>query len=218
MRGRRAKRANEANPMTQLLSLSATDLLDRFASPDPTPGGGSAAALAGALAAALVEMVAGLPRTRTGAPDEREKLDAARASAGRAGSRLRQLVDLDTEAYNAVTAAFKLPKATDDEKTARSAAIARAMRQATEVPLETCDCAAQVLRASAQALAHGNPNAASDVRTAMALCRAALDAGAENVRANAGSPALAAEAPLLLARLETIRAPLESMLANPSRK
>ena len=204
--------------MTSLLSLSATDLLDRFASSDPTPGGGSAAALAGALAASLVEMVAGLPKTRTGAADEREKLDAAKATAAKAGSRLRQLVELDTEAYNAVTAAYRLPKATDDEKAARTAAIAKAMRQATDVPLETCECAAQVLRAAASGLAHGNPNAASDVRTAMALCRAALDAGAENVRANVSSPSIAAESPLLLARLEAIRAPLESMLGNPSRK
>jgi len=204
--------------MTQLLSLPTTDLLDRFASQDPTPGGGSAAALAGALAAALVEMVANLPKTRTGAPDEREKLDAAKAAAQKAGARLRQLVDLDTDSYNAVTAAYRLPKATDEEKSARSAAILKAMRQATEVPLETCECAAQVLRASAQALAHGNPNAASDVRTAMALCRAALDAGAENVRANVASPSLTAESPLYLARLEALRAPLESMLANPSRK
>jgi len=204
--------------MTQLLSLPTTDLLDRFASSDPTPGGGSAAALAGALAASLVEMVAGLPKTRTGAPDEREKLDAAQASAKKAGARLRQLVDLDTESYNAVTAAYRMPKATDDEKAARSAAIAKAMRQATEIPLETCECAAQVLRASALVLAHGNSNAASDVRTAMALCRAALDAGAENVRANVSSPSLVNESPLFLGRIETIRAPLESMLANPSRK
>jgi formiminotetrahydrofolate cyclodeaminase len=204
--------------VSALLSLPARDLLDRFASSDPTPGGGSAAALAGALAAALVEMVAGLPKTRTGAPDEREKLDAAQAAARKAGARLRELVDLDTDAYNAVTAAYRLPKATDDEKAARGAAIGKAMRQATEVPLETCDCAAQVLRASAQALAHGNQNAASDVRTAMALCRAALDAGAENVRANLSSPSLAQESPMFLGRLEAIRAPLESMLANPSRK
>ena len=201
-----------------LLSLKTTDLLDRFASSDPTPGGGSAAALAGALAAALVEMVAGLPKTRTGAPEEREKLDGAKAMAGKAGARLRQLVDLDTDAYNAVTAAYKLPKASDEEKAARAAAIAKAMRQATDVPLETCERTAEVLRAAAQALAHGNPNAASDARTAIALCRAALDAGGENVRANLSSPSIAAEAPLLLARLETIRAPLESMLANPSRK
>jgi methenyltetrahydrofolate cyclohydrolase len=201
-----------------LLSISANDLLDRFASSDPTPGGGSAAALAGALAAGLVEMVAGLQKTRTGTPEEREKLDAAKASAAKAGARLRQLVDLDTDAYNAVTAAYKLPKSTDDEKAARTVAIAKAMRQATEVPLETCERSAEVLRAAAQALAHGNPNAASDARTAIALCRAALDAGAENVRVNVASPSIAQEAPLLLARLETIRAPLESMLANPNRK
>ena len=204
--------------MTSLLSLSANDLLDRFASSEPTPGGGSAAALSGALAAALVEMVTGLPKTRTGAPDEREKLEAAKASARKAGARLRELVDLDTDAYNAVTAAYRLPKATDDEKAARTKAIAAAMRQATEIPLETCECAAQVLRAAAQALAHGNANAASDVRTAIALCRAALDAGAENVRVNIDSPSLAKEAPLFLGRLESLRAPLESMLANPSRK
>lgn len=201
-----------------LLALSARDLLDRFASSDPTPGGGSAAAYSGALAAALVEMVAGLPKTRTGAAEEREKLDAARASASRAGARLRELVDLDTEAYNAVTAAYRLPKASDDEKAARSAAIKAAMRQATEVPLETCERAADVLRAAASALAHGNPNASSDVRTAMALCRAALDAGAENVRVNLEAPSMAAEAPALLARLETIRQPLESLLGNPSRR
>lgn len=201
-----------------LLALSANDLLDRFASEAPTPGGGSAAALAGALAASLVEMVASLPKTRTGAADEREKLDAAKASAAKAGGRLRQLVDLDTEAYNAVTAAYRLPKATDEEKAARSAAIKVAMRQATDVPMETCERAAEVLRAAAQVLAHGNPNASSDARTAIALCRAALDAGAENVRVNVDSPSLAADAPLLLARLETIRMPLDSMLANPSRK
>ena len=201
-----------------LLALPAEDLLDRFASADPTPGGGSAAALAGALAAALVEMVAGLPKTRTGAPDEREKLDAAKASAALAGGRLRRLVDLDTDAYNAVTAAYRMPRVTEEEKAARSAAIAKAMRQATEVPLETCERAAEVLRAAAQALAHGNPSAASDARTAMALCRAALDAGGENVRTNLTSPSIAAEAPVFLARLETVRAPLESMLANPTRK
>jgi glutamate formiminotransferase/formiminotetrahydrofolate cyclodeaminase len=201
-----------------LLSLPAEALLDRFASQDPTPGGGSAAALAGALAAALVEMVAGLPRTRTGAPEERKKLDAAKASAAMAGGRLRQLVELDREAYDAVTAAYRMPRTTDEEKAARSSAIAKAMLEATEVPLETCECAGEVLRAAALALAHGNPNAASDARTAMALCRAALDGGAENVRANLSSPSISAHSPLFLARLETVRAPLESMLANPARK
>jgi formiminotetrahydrofolate cyclodeaminase len=204
--------------MTSLLSLSTDTLLDRFASQDPAPGGGSAAALAGALAASLVEMVASLPKTRTGTPEEREKLDSAKALAAKAGARLRQLVDLDTDAYNAVTVAYRLPKATDEEKAMRSAAIAQAMRQATEVPLETCERSGDVLSAAALALAHGNANAASDARTAIALCRAALDAGAENVKVNLASPSIAAESPLFLGRLETIRAPLESMLQNPNRK
>lgn len=201
-----------------LLSLKTSDLLDRFASNDPTPGGGSAAALAGALAATLVQMVAGLPKTRTGAPEEREKLDGAKASAAKAGARLRELVDLDTDAYNAVTAAYRLPKATDDEKAARSAAIKAAMRNATEVPLESCERSIEVLRAAALTLAHGNDNAASDVRTAISLCRAAIDSAAENVRANVASPSIAAESSLLLGRLETMRAPLESMLSNTNRR
>jgi formiminotetrahydrofolate cyclodeaminase len=191
-----------------LLSLPAERLLERFKSSDPTPGGGSAAALAGALAAALVEMVAGLPKTRTGAPEEREKLDAARVQAAKAGARLRVLVDLDSAAYEAVMAAFKLPKSTEDEKAARKAAVARATKLATETPLETVERASEVLRAAAHALANGNENALSDVRVAMSLGRAAIEGGAENVRINLQSPSIAAEASSYLARLETLLATL----------
>ena len=189
-----------------LLELKTSDLLDRFASNSPTPGGGSAAALAGALAATLVEMVAMNPKTRTGAPEEREKLDRAKAEAAKAGARLRQLVDLDTDAYDAILAAFKLPKGTDDEKAARKAAVAAATRRATETPLETVERASEVLRAAALALANGNENALSDVRVAMSLCRAAIEGGAENVRINLESPSIAAEKSGFLARLETLLA------------
>lgn len=189
-----------------LLSLPTQSLLDRFASSDPTPGGGSAAALAGAMAAALVEMVAAMPKTRTGTPEEREKLDGARAQAAKAGARLRELVDLDTAAYNAVMAAFKLPKATDDEKAVRKNAIADATRLATETPLETVERGVDVLRAAAVALSCGNENALSDVRTAMSLCRAAIEGGTENVRINLTSPSIAKESSAYLARLETLLA------------
>lgn len=189
-----------------LLDLKTSELLDRFASNAPTPGGGSAAALAGALAATLVEMVAANPKTRTGAPEEREKLDQAKAQAAKAGARLRELVDLDTDAYNAILAAFKLPKATDDEKAARKAAVAAATRGATETPLETVERASEVLRAAALALGNGNENALSDVRVAMSLCRAAIEGGAENVRINLESPSIAAEKSGFLARLETLLA------------
>jgi formiminotetrahydrofolate cyclodeaminase len=178
--------------VTDLLGLSAGELLDRFASPDPTPGGGSAAALAGATGAALVLMVAGLPKTRTGAASERERLDAARGWAQEAGARLRRLVDEDSRAYDAVVAAYKLPKGSDAEKAARKEAVARAMALATDVPLQTLEACLVVLKAAQEAAEHGNPNALSDARTAGALAWAGLLGAAENVRINSASRGMAA--------------------------
>ena len=173
--------------MTKLLSLPAADLLDRFASPDPTPGGGSAAALAGALGAALVSMVCAMPKTRTGAVPERARLDAALAWAREAGERLRALVQEDARAYDAVVAAYRLPKGTDEDKAARKSAIAAAMARATEVPLETAEACLVVLKSAEEAVLHGNPNALSDARTGAALGWAGLVGAAENVRINAAS-------------------------------
>jgi formiminotetrahydrofolate cyclodeaminase len=170
-----------------LLGLTTADLLDRFASSDPTPGGGSAAALAGATGAALVLMVAGMPRTRTGAPEERTRLEAAQGWAREAGSRLRRLVDEDSRSYDGVVAAYKLPKASDAEKAARKEAMGRAMALATDVPLQTAEACLVVLKAAQEAAEHGNPSALSDVRTAGALAWAGLLGAAENVRINAPS-------------------------------
>ncbi len=178
--------------MTGLLALPARELLDRFASSDPTPGGGSAAALAGAAGAALVQMVTGMPKTRTGAPEERARLDAARAWAQEAGERLRRLVEEDAQAYDAVVAAYKLPKGTDAEKMTRKDAIARAMALATEVPLQTGEACLVVLKAAQEAAEHGNPRALSDTKTAGALAWAGLLGAAENVRINAASQGEAA--------------------------
>ncbi len=173
--------------MTALLSLPAAELLDRFAAPDPTPGGGSAAALAGALGAALVSMVCAMPKTRTGAVPERARLDAALAWAGEAGERLRALVEKDARAYDAVVAAYRLPKGTDGDKAARKSAIAAAMARATEVPLETAEACLVVMKSAEEAVSHGNPNAVSDARTGAALAWAGLVGAAENVRINAAS-------------------------------
>jgi len=171
-----------------LVDLSARELLDRFASSDPTPGGGSAAALSGACGAALVAMVASMAKTRTGLPEERERLETALRWAREAGSRLRTLVDEDTEAYDSVVAAYRLPKATDGEKAARKGAIADALGRATDVPLRTAEACLVVLKAAQEAAAHGNPNAVSDSRTAAMMAWAGLVGAAENVRINAGAP------------------------------
>lgn len=175
--------------MTGLLELPAAQLLDRFAAPDPTPGGGSAAALSGALGSALVAMVCAMPKTRTGAPEERERLEAALAWAREAGGRLRALVQEDARAYDAVVAAYGLPKGTEAEKAARKAAVAAAMARATAVPLETAQACLVVLKAAQAAAAHGNPRALSDARTGGALAWAGLVGAAENVRINAASGA-----------------------------
>lgn len=178
-----------------LLDLPARTLLDRFASPDPTPGGGSAAALGGALGAALVGMVCAMDKTRTGEPSERERLDSAGALVREAAQALRTLVDVDAAAYEAVMAAYRLPKGTDEEKARRKEAIAAALAHATDVPRRTAHACLAVMAAAVEAAVHGNPNALSDARTGGALAWAGLLGAIENVRINLGpqahAPALA---------------------------
>ena len=96
-----------------LTTRSVTDLLDAFSTPDPTPGGGSAAALAGALGASLLAMVAGLPKTRTNSPEERSTLDTTRRRLLALRTQLAELVDRDAAAYDLVVTAYKQPKTTD---------------------------------------------------------------------------------------------------------
>src|SRR5215211_7157865 len=129
-----------------LIDLPTRDLLTAFSSSDPTPGGGSAAALASAVGASLLIMVAGLPRTRSGSDEDRTALAAAGGALIEVRAQLTSLIDADTAAYDRVVAAYKLPKTTSDEQAARKAAIQQALRVATDVPLG-------VVRLSAAALA-----------------------------------------------------------------
>ncbi len=163
---------------------SVLAFLDAIASPDPTPGGGTAAAVGGAIGVSLLMMVAGLGKTRGNIDAERVQLDATRASLLNVRDRLLTLADTDTAAYNTVTAAYRLAKGSDEEKAARREAIQRAMHAATDAPLET-------LRAVAEAMAHaravaelGNPSAASDVRVALELLEAAGAGASANVEIN----------------------------------
>jgi formiminotetrahydrofolate cyclodeaminase len=184
-----------------LLDLPARALLDRFAARDPTPGGGSAAALAGALAAALVSMVCAMDKTRSGEGSERARLDTAGAGARDAGERLRSLVDEDTAAYESVMDAYRLPKGSDEEKARRKQAVAAALAHATEVPRRTAESCLAVLRAAAEAAAVGNPNALSDAKTAGALAFAGLLGALENVKINLGPNA----EPSALAKVDALR-------------
>lgn len=163
-----------------LIDKSIRDLLTAFSSSDPTPGGGSASALASAVGASLLMMVAGLPKTRSNTPEDRAALDRAVAHLEVLRRDLSDAIDADTAAYDQVVAAYKLPKATPDEQQARKVAIQRALRGAIDVPLGVMRLSEQAMRQAAVVAAHGHKAAASDVGVAAAL----LQAGAAGARLN----------------------------------
>ena len=158
--------------------------LERLASADPTPGGGSAAALTGAMAAALIAMVARITANSA-------KLAAVHGDAqslAREGDRLRAAFTAarvaDEGAYGAVVAAAALPRTSEGEKSARSARLQFALAGAAEAPLGVADLALQTLALCERAVALRNAHLMSDVDCALRLARAALDAGAANVEVN----------------------------------
>lgn len=160
------------------------DLLDAFSSNEPYPGGGSAAALAGALGVSLLIMAAGVARTRTGAPEEAADLAEASAALRPVRDRFADLIDADSEAYQAVIAAMRLPKQTDTDKAERSTAIEKALRGATETPLETMRACREALRASVVVAGNASRNASSDVFVAVELLAAVVRGAGVNVDTN----------------------------------
>ena len=176
----------DLTPGPHFAGLTVSQLLAALASPNPTPGGGTAAAMAGAMGASLLIMVAGLAKSKNNTDDEKADLFTARVALEPIVTTLTDLADADAAAFDAVMAAYRLPKASDDEKAARTRAIQTALRGATEVPLQT-------LRACANAIGHGrvvqdygNRSAESDVGVAIGLLKAAADGAAANVRINLG--------------------------------
>jgi len=169
-----------------LIDRTVPSLLDAFSAADPTPGGGSAAALTGATGAALLAMVAGMPKSRTNAIVEREALDQAHTELLKVRDALMELIDRDASAYDLVIAAFRKPKATDEEKVERKAAIQDATRVATEIPLETIRVCVTAMREGRAAHTHGNPSAASDVKVGFRLLLAAALSAKDNVEINLG--------------------------------
>lgn len=169
-----------------LVDKSLRDLLAAFSSSDPTPGGGSASALASAVGASLLLMVAALPKTRSNSDEDRRALDGATTTLTGLRQQLTEAIDADTAAYDRVVAAYKLPKATEEEQRARKTAIQRALRSATDVPLGVMRLSIGVFNQAAVVAAHGNANAASDVGVARALLQAGATGARLNVEINLG--------------------------------
>lgn len=170
-----------------LTDESVRDLLTAFSSSNPTPGGGSASALASAVGAALLMMVAGLPKTRTGSEDDRAALASAAGVLADLRKRLTTAIDADTAAYDQVVAAYKRPKATAGDQAARTAAIQIALRAATDVPLTVVRLSAAAIDQALTVATYGHRAAASDVGVAVALLRAGVRGAQLNVETNIGS-------------------------------
>lgn len=171
----------------KLVERTVQDLLAAFRSPDPTPGGGSASALAGAIGASLLAMIAGLPKSRAAAEEDAARLRAAGARCAELADRLAALVDRDSEAYALVVSAYRRPKSTDEDKAARSAAIQDAMRTAIDAPLEVMRTCAAAVEQGVVIARFGNPSASSDVQVGLELLGAGLRGAKLNVEINLGS-------------------------------
>lgn len=167
----------------QSIAAFAADL----ASGNPSPGGGSAAAVGGMLAASLVTMVAGLTVGRKKYADVQGEMEEIALRAERLSTRLAELADLDARAYDGVMEAYRLPKASQAEMALRQEAVTEALRHAAEVPLETADAASEVLSLAVSAAAKGNTNAVTDAGVGALLAYAAFQAAAYNVKINIGS-------------------------------
>jgi glutamate formiminotransferase/formiminotetrahydrofolate cyclodeaminase len=164
--------------------LNVGEFLDELASNSPAPGGGSVAALGGALGAALVSMVSNLTIGKEKYRESWAEMEGVRAASDGLRREFVRLMNADTESFNSFMAAMKLPKGTDEEKSARTEAIQRASKIATETPLRTLERCAEMAELAARAAKLGNPNAASDVGSAALFAMSAGRAAAYNVRIN----------------------------------
>jgi formiminotetrahydrofolate cyclodeaminase len=167
-----------------ILDLTVGEFLGRLGSSEPAPGGGAAAALVGAQGAALVQMTANLTIGRARLADVEDQARSIATRAGELRQRLAELGDADTAAFEEVSAAYRLPRADDAQKTARSAAIQLALRTAASVPLTTAQVCAEVLAVAEEAAPILNVAVISDVMVGALLAQAALASAALNVEVN----------------------------------
>ncbi len=200
---------------TRLTDLPLDALLERLASSDPVPGGGSAAALAGAMGAALVAMVAELTRGRPEYAEHEATIVELRTEALARRDLLLELAEEDATAYDAVVRARRMPKESESEREVRTTALRGAMVDAARVPLRAAVVAGEVLELAERMAPIGNRNAVSDAGVAAQLAAAALRGALLNVRINlpylpADEP-LRASAPGEISRLEALAADRERM-------
>ena len=167
-----------------LTELTIKDFISKVISNDPVPGGGSVSALNGALAAALSAMVANLTVGRKKYVEVNDLMQELSTRFEKLSQKLIEDVDRDSDAYNRVFAAFKLPKETDEEKQVRSEAIQRETKYAAQVPMEVARAVYEVLPQIDAIAQKGNSNAVTDACVSMMCARTAILGALLNVRIN----------------------------------
>ena len=167
-----------------LTEMTVTEFIAKTASDLPVPGGGSVSALAGALAAGLTQMVARLTLGKPKYENVHAEMTDFASKAGALRQRLLRNVDADTAAYNAVLAAYRMPKATDAEKRMRADAIQAALKEASRVPMAVAEDAAQVISLGAAVIEKGLSSARTDGLVGVMMARSAALGALRNVEIN----------------------------------
>lgn len=167
-----------------LTEMKVSAFLDRTASSNPVPGGGSISALAGASAAGLVEMVANLSGDRKGLETDKAQMKEISVKAAALRKKLSECIDLDSQAYSRVISSFKMPKRTAAEAKTRTLAIQDALKHAAEVPLSVASEALKVMFLAEIVLQKGNPNAFTDGLVAVMMARTAVLGALYNIKIN----------------------------------
>jgi formiminotetrahydrofolate cyclodeaminase len=171
----------------KLTQQPVTEFLDALASSAPAPGGGSVAALSGALGAALLSMVCNLTLGKKRYAAVQDDIAALVVRSEEQRQRLTDLLEADVEVYTGVSAAYKMARKSPEEKAARSAAIQEALKAAAQVPLQVAEACVEVLALCTQAAEQGNVNAVSDAGVAALMAEAGLRSAALNVIINVNS-------------------------------
>ena len=200
--------------MNDFSELSIREFLSALASSAPTPGGGTAAAIAGAMGAALAEMVAALTLSREKFAPVHDAMRSIAEAAEGARAEFLVLAREDSEAYDAVVDARRLAKETEEQKQVRAREIERASRLATEVPMRTARVAANLLAALPELAAKGNPNAISDAGAAALMLSAAAEGALLNVGINLSGSSDAAFAELMHRETAAIRAETQRLRSH----